>query len=178
MRERPEGERLTRLGQRWKTLLGTYRWALLVVAVGALLMALPTGSGRSAGEGAAEVSAGTAEDFDLEGFEQRLAEALSRVDGAGETRVVLTLDGGARSVLARDSQTESDGRGSSTVVTVGRGSGNQSVVPVQTLTPSFRGALVVCPGGGDPLVQLRLSQAVSALTGLGSDRISICQGTN
>ena len=32
--------------------------------------------------------------------------------------------------------------------------------------------------GGDPLVQLRLSQAVAALTGLGSDRISICQGTN
>lgn len=178
MRERPEGERLTRLGQRWKTLLGTYRWALLVVAVGALLMALPTGSGRSAGEGAAEVSAGTAEDFDLEGFEKRLAEALSRVDGAGETRVVLTLDGGARSVLARDSQTDGDGSGSSTVVTVGRGSGNQSVVPVQTLTPSFRGALVVCPGGGDPLVRLRLSQAVAALTGLGSDRISICQGTN
>ena len=175
MRERPEGERLTRLGQRWKTLLGTYRWALLVVAVGALLMALPTGSGRSAGEGAAEVSAGTAADFDLEGFEKRLAEALSRVDGAGETRVVLTLDGGARSVLARDSQTESDGRGSSTVVTVGRGSGNQSVVPVQTLTPSCRGALVVCPGGDDPQVRLAVMEAVSAVTGLGSNHISVCK---
>ena len=176
MRERPEGERLTRLGQRWKTLLGTYRWALLVVAVGALLMALPTGSGRSAGEGAAEVSAGTAEDFDLEGFEQRLAEALSRVDGAGETRVVLTLDGGTRSVLARDSQTDGDGSGSSTVVTVGRGSGNQSVVPVQTLTPSFRGALVVCPGGDDPEVRLQITEALSALTGLGADKISISEG--
>lgn len=175
----PGNKLLDRLGQRWKTLLGTYRWALIVVAVGALLMALPTGSGRSANERAAEaVSAGAAEDFDLEGFETRLAEALSRVDGAGEVRVVLTLDGGARSVLARDSQTDGDGSGSSTVVTVGRGSGNQSVVPVQTLTPSFRGALVVCPGGGDPLVRLRLSQAVAALTGLGSDRISICQGTN
>ena len=174
----PGNKLLDRLGQRWRELLGTYHWALIVVAVGALLMALPTGSGRSANETAAEVSAGTAEDFDLEGFETRLAETLSRVDGAGETRVVLTLDGGARSVLARDSQTDSDGSGSSTVVTVGRSSGNQSVVPVQTLTPSFRGALVVCPGGGDPLVRLRLSQAVAALTGLGSDRISICQGTN
>ena len=37
-------------------------------------------------------------------------------------------------------------------------------------------ALVVCPGGGDPAVQLRLLEAVSALTGLGSDRISICEG--
>lgn len=174
----PGSKLLDRLGQRWKALLGTYRWALIVVAVGALLMALPTGSGRNAGEASAETGTGTAEDFDLEGFETRLAEALSRVDGAGETRVVLTLEGGARSVLARDSQTDGDGSGSSTVVTVGRGSGNQSVVPVQTMTPSFRGALVVCPGGGDPLVRLRLSQAVAALTGLGSDRISICQGTN
>ena len=50
------------------------------------------------------------------------------------------------------------------------------VVPLYTLTPQFQGALVVCPGGGDPAVQLRLLEAVSALTGLGSDRISICEG--
>ena len=111
----PESKLLNRLGQRWRELLGTYRWALIVVAVGALLMALPTGSGRNAGEASAEVSAGAAEDFDLEGFETRLAEALSRVEGAGETRVVLTLDGGARSVLARDSQTDGDGSGSAAV---------------------------------------------------------------
>ena len=36
--------------------------------------------------------------------------------------------------------------------------------------------LVVCAGGGDPQVRLRLVEAVSALTGLGSDRISICEG--
>ena len=51
----PESKLLNRLGQRWRELLGTYRWALIVVAVGALLMALPTGSGRNAGEASAEV---------------------------------------------------------------------------------------------------------------------------
>ena len=59
---------------------------------------------------------------------------------------------------------------------MGRGSGNQSVVPVQTLTPSFRGALVVCAGGDDPGVRLQVIRAVSALTGLGSDCITVCQG--
>ena len=162
------------LALKWKGALEKYWYALLVAAVGVLLMALPTGAGRTEEQSAAA----PAEEFDLEAFEEKLEQVLSQIRGAGETSVVLTLDGGARSVLARDSQTDGDGSGSSTVVTVGRGSGNQSVVPVQTLTPSFRGALVVCPGGGDPLVQLRLSQAVAALTGLGSDRISICQGTN
>ena len=61
-------------------------------------------------------------------------------------------------------------------MTVGRGSGSQEVVPLQTLAPEFRGALVVCPGGGDPRVRLTLTQAVSALTGLGTDRISVCEG--
>ena len=42
--------------------------------------------------------------------------------------------------------------------------------------PGAKSAVVVCPGGGDPQVRLRLVEAVSALTGLGSDRISVCQG--
>ena len=39
--------------------------------------------------------------------------------------------------------------------------------------PQFRGALVVCQGGGDPAVRLAVIEAVSALTGLGSDKISV-----
>ena len=74
----PESKLLNRLGQRWRELLGTYRWALIVVAVGALLMALPTGSGRNAGEASAEVSAGAAEDFDLQclGLDPALSRTL------------------------------------------------------------------------------------------------------
>ena len=62
------------------------------------------------------------------------------------------------------------------MVTVGKGSGQQEVVPLQTVAPEFRGALVVCPGGGDARVRLQLIEAVAALTGLGSDRISVCAG--
>ena len=92
--------------------------------------------------------------------------------------VVLTLETGSRQVLARDQERDGQGASSSTVVTVGRGSGSQGVVPLQTVAPQFRGALVVCPGGGDPQVRLKLIQSVAALTGLGSDRISICPGEN
>ncbi|MEI3140273.1 MAG: hypothetical protein V8S34_00970 [Lawsonibacter sp.] len=62
--------------------------------------------------------------------------------------MVLTLDGGARSVLARDSQTESDGRGSSTVVTVGRGSGTRSVVAPADPGAQLCGARWCAPGAG------------------------------
>ena len=93
-------------------------------------------------------------------------------------RVVLTLDSSSRQVLAQDVEREADGGGSSTVVTVGSGAGNQEVVALQTVAPQFRGALVVCPGGGQAQTKLRLLEAVSALTGLSADRISICEGNS
>lgn len=158
----------------WKGALKQYQYALLIVAVGAALMLLPTGGGGTGERG--ETQTGQEESFDLAAFETRLAQTLSQITGAGPTRVVLTVDSGSRRVLAQDREQDRDGASSLSTVTLGRGSGTQEVVPLQVLAPSFRGALVVCPGGGDPQVRLKLAEAVSALTGLGTDRISICEG--
>ena len=179
--------------QKWKEALGRYQYALLVIAVGVVLLLLPVG-GRDGAAGPASSSCwsacllpvggrdgaeeavpaqteGTA--FDLEAFEEKLARTLSQVEGAGQAQVVLTLDGGSRQVLARNQDREGDGGVSNTVV---KGSGQQEAVTIQTVAPQFRGALVVCPGGGDAQVRLKLIEAVSALTGLGADRISVCAG--
>ncbi len=161
--------------QRWKGALRKYQYVLLVMAAGVVLLLLPTGGRDSPREGAPQQQTEGAS-FDLEAFEKKLAGTLSQIEGAGETRVVLTLDGGSRQVLARNQEREGDGGTSNTVVTVGRGSGQQDVVPLQTVAPQFRGALVVCPGGGSAQVRLKIIEAVSALTGLGSDRISVCAG--
>ena len=160
--------------QRWKGALGKYGYVLLVMAAGAVLLLLPSGGRDSPGEEPPAQEEGAA--FDLEAFEAKLARTLSQVEGAGQAQVVLTLDGGSRQVLARNQDREGDGGVSNTVVTVGKGSGQQEAVPIQTVAPQFRGALVVCPGGGDAQVRLKLIEAVSALTGLGADKISVCQG--
>lgn len=162
------------LVQRWKEALKKYQYVLLVIAVGAALLFLPTGNRSSPQPEEPSREEGAA--FDLEAFEEKLERALSQIEGAGEAKVILTLDGGSRQVLARNQDRDGEGGGSNTVVTVGRGSGQQDVVPLQTVAPEFRGALVVCPGAGSAQVRLRLIEAVSALTGLGADRISVCQG--
>lgn len=160
------------LVRRWKGALGKYGYVLLVIVVGAVLLLWPSGGGEQ--ESVSAEAGGTY--FDLEEFEAKLEKALSRIEGAGEVSVVLTLDSDGRQVLAQDRNTDGSGGGSSTTVTVGRGAGTEEVVPLQTFTPDFRGALVICQGGGEAQVRLRLVEAVSAVTGLGSDRISICTG--
>ena len=88
--------------------------------------------------------------------------------------MVLTLKSGSRQVLAQDLERDGE-RSSASTVTLGRGSSGEEPVILQTMGPQYQGALVICPGGENPEVRLRISAAVSALTGLGSDRISICK---
>ena len=112
-------------------------------------------------------------------LEDRLEQALSQISGAGEVEVVLTLKSGPQQVLAQDVDTTVDDRGTQSVlssVVVSHGGGEEEAVVIQQLSPQYQGALVVCSGGDDPQVRLRLVEAVSALTGLGADQISVCKG--
>ncbi len=156
--------------------LSKYKYVLLVALVGIILLVWPTGDG----EKKTVQPAGEEGSFpQAEALEERLAKALSQIDGAGEVTVVLTLDAGPRRVLAQDGKAtqaaDKSDRETETVV-VSAGSGSQQPVELQTIGPTYRGALVVASGGDDPQVRLALTQAVSALTGLGSDKISISKG--
>ena len=164
-------EGLEKTGERCRQLLGKYRYAMLVLALGVFFMALPTA--RSGPPSHEPDGPPTVEDR-MEGLEERLEAVLSQIRGAGRTRVVLTLETGDRRILAQDMDRDQEGAGRTKVVTLGRGSGKEEVVPLQTVAPSFRGALVVCVGGEDPEVQLRIVKAVGALTGLRSDQICVC----
>ena len=96
--------------RRWKGALGSYSYVLLVIAVGAALLLLPTGGRDSPGEDTPTQAEGAS--FDLDAFEAKLERVLSQVEGAGDTRVVLTLDGGSRQVLARNQDRDSGGNNS------------------------------------------------------------------
>ena len=75
--------------KRGTSVLGNFRYAALIVGVGMFLMLLPTGE-RDAEERFEPSSQENV--FELEAFEKRLETVLSAVEGAGETRVLLTLD--------------------------------------------------------------------------------------
>jgi len=151
--------------------LGAYKYVLLVIAVGALLLLWPAGEKQEA----SSQTAAPEEDFSVSQLERQLEEVLGKIDGAGRVSVMLTVKSGMERVLAQDETASPEERTRETVV-VSTGSGRQEVVLLAQRYPTFQGALVVCPGGGDAQVRLLITQAVSALTGLGSGRISVCRG--
>lgn len=161
------------------TALEKYKFILLVLLAGLLLLLLPTSPGGEAQSTAAEPQSAAEMAFSVAELEEKLETTLSKIDGAGEVTVALTLRTGARQVLAQDvavSDRDGDSSEERTTVVISGGSGREEAVALQQLAPQFQGAVVVCPGGDDPTVQLRLAEAVSDLTGLGADKISICKG--
>ncbi|MGN0967866.1 MAG: stage III sporulation protein AG [Oscillospiraceae bacterium] len=172
-----EKEALLSKGKKTLGVLGRYKYVLLVMLVGALLLLLPDSKKTEKSQVQAAVSG--EEDFSVEALEEKLEEVLSEIDGAGQVQVVLTVQSGMKRVFAQDGSLEQDGssvqRETQTVV-VSAGSGTEETVLVQQIYPQFQGALVVAAGGGDPAVRLKLTEAVAALTGLGADKISICKG--
>lgn len=164
---------LGRLAQRLKSSLARYRLAWLVILAGLLLLLLPAGGGEETEEAAQPAASA----FDLAATEARLSAALSKIHGAGEVTVVLTVANGPKQILAQNMDRDTQqGEEKTETVVLSRGSGSQETVTVQEVYPRFQGALLVCAGGDDPDVRLQLTQAMSALTGLGADKISISEG--
>ena len=142
--------------------LEKYKFALIILVIGLVLISLPT-SDKSEEEKAVVETEQLPEDR----LEERLQEALQQIDGAGRVEVVLTIKESQQKILASD-ETESESK----TVTVQSGDGTETVT-VKSLYPVYRGALVVCDGADDPQVKLDIVTSVSALTGLGSDKITV-----
>jgi stage III sporulation protein AG len=152
------------------------RFALLVIGVGVLLLLFP--SGKAEEEEVAVESPAAQTTYDVSQLEEKLSQVLGEIKGVGEVQVVLTLRSGTRQVYAteRSESTDTDGSGESqeTVARISAGSNQQEALEVMEIYPTFQGALVVCDGGEDPSVQLAVTKSVAALTGLSTDKISVC----
>ena len=154
----------------WKKIPKHLVWGLLIMGAG-LLVLLPKKSTNTKTPQAAGFS------FSLEGEEKRIESALSRIEGAGKVTVILSLDSSEEREYARnldsDRQSDTDSARSeqrSEVARVG-----DEALTVRISYPRYRGALIVTEGSGSGL-KLAVTQAVAALTGLTTDRITVVTG--
>jgi stage III sporulation protein AG len=142
-------------------LVKKYRYALIVLGFGVLLMLLPTGN-RTEVQPQQTVAAQTPE------MEERLARILSEIEGAGRVSVLLTQASGAETVY----QTDENGDHRDTVI-VSDAQRNDAGLIRRINPPVYQGAIVICQGGNRPAVRLAIVDAVSKVTGLGADQISV-----
>ena len=143
-----------------------------ILLLGVLLLLLP---GKKQDSSAPEQPEST--EFSLEDFTVELEQRLSGIQGAGEVRVLLTLESDGTYEYQQD-KTQSQGSDtaqSQEETVLYRQDGSDRPVTRCYRYPEFRGAVVVCPGAGSPGVELAMKEAVSSLTGLGMDRICVCQ---
>ena len=109
-----------------------------------------------------------------------MEKTLSECEGVGRCKVMLSVSSGPESVFAkeaRESRREDEGARESDIDTkpsvLSGGAGGESPVLIKELYPEFRGAVVICDGAGSASLREKVVGAVSALTGLRSDRISV-----
>ena len=169
MDERMKSRRLSNGLQHAKAVLERFRLPLLILALGALLLLLPSGgTGKAAQDTQPQVQQTQPEDD----MRQALSRLLSSMEGVGRVELLLTTTGSDEVVYQTDVRRSGETSEETTVFSANQ-SAQKTPVVTKTKKASYAGAVVVCDGADSAVVQLRIVQAVSALTGLGSDKISV-----
>lgn len=141
-----------------------YKYVVVIILAGILMMTLPVHE-----KTAAVVPQEQEENRDLE---MALTQILSRVSGAGKVDVLLSEFRGKQTIYQQDERNSENNQNADTVL-VTDAQRNESGLIKQINPPVYQGAIVLCQGADSSSVQLAIVQAVSDVTGLTSDRITI-----
>lgn len=150
-------------------LISQYKLAALILAVGLVLMLLPSGEGEQ------DIPIQSAEQTTA-APEEQLESILSQIQGVGKVRVLLTVAQGEQTLYIYDENhsgtPDTESLRKEAVVITGDDR-SQSGLVSQVIPPVYRGAVIVCQGGDQPGVRLAVVEAVCDATGLTADKISV-----
>lgn len=95
-------------------------------------------------------------EFSVDSYSQQiengLSSAISKIEGAGKTKVMLTMENSKELVYIDGTTTKT-----------------------KEIQPLIRGVLVLCEGGDDPAVVERITQAVTKTLGISSAKVCIAK---
>ncbi|MBQ7780681.1 MAG: stage III sporulation protein AG [Lachnospiraceae bacterium] len=121
-------------------------------------------------------------------MEEKLEEVLSKLDGAGNVEVLITLQASEEKIVEKDipvvrsntEETDSAG-GTRTVSNVDMGEStvysdvdnNSQPYVIQTISPRIEGVVVLAEGAGSGNVSINLTEAVQVLFGVEAHKIKV-----
>ena len=153
-----------------KVLFGKYKYVMLILGLGIILMSLPELEGEPAETETPQQQIAPANRA------EELEEILAQISGVGKVSVMLTESSGAETIYQTDEDrsksTDSESLRSQTVI-ITDGSREETGLVRSVTPPVYLGAIIVCQGGDSPSVRLDIVQAVSNVTGISSDRITV-----
>lgn len=149
--------------------LKKYRYALVILVAGIVLMLLPEGAEKPEAVSGKEIRKEAS-------MESSLQEILSMIQGAGKVAVLLTERKGQETVFQTD-EDHTYGTGTDTVhkktVMTTDPNRQESGLIRQVNPPVLQGAVILCQGADNPTVKLAMVEAVMRATGLPSNCICV-----
>lgn len=113
-------------------------------------------------------------------IEQRLADLLSKVEGAGDVSVMVYADAGSEMIPAynneQDTRNDEKRDGKTMETSENRQlalSGKDEPVILKVIIPQIKGVVVVAEGADDILIKAQLNDAVCTLLGIPEHRVQI-----
>ncbi len=146
-----------------------YKYIILVGVLGIVLMLIPSTNSSSEKKTESEnlIPAESS-------IQDELENILSQIDGAGNVRVMLTQRTGAETIY-QTNEDFSDGGTSGSIETVvlTDSDRNEFGLVKQVNPPEYTGAIILCQGASDSNIRLAVTDAVSKVTGLRTDKIAV-----
>ncbi len=140
-------------------------------------------------ESKGKVSQSISQDKAERELEERMKTVLSKIEGAGEVEVMVTLKNSVQIVPAKNEKseestvTESGTQGNvkttqnakkeTSVVMTEDGRGSTAPLILQEYVPEIEGVVIVAQGGEDPTIQNALSKAAQALLNVPAHKVAI-----
>ncbi len=163
-------DRMT-IGRKISDFLQKNKYVALILGIGLILLLLPPLSGTK------EQKQVITENTDnILSVEDQLSQILSYVKGAGKVQVMLSVATGEETLYQTDESHSNNADQSSVkrdTVTITGSERSETGLIRQVNPPVYSGAVVVCQGADNPSVKYAVIEAVSKVTGLGTDKISV-----
>lgn len=114
-------------------------------------------------------------------LEKKLTDLISSIEGAGATKVMLTLESSSEAVYAQNDKTdmESNDENSEKIskendyVLIKTDSSKEEALLLKIIQPEVKGVAVVCEGGDSIYVQQKIIETISAVFDINASKIKV-----
>lgn len=162
---------------------------VILAAIGLIFITLPNFLKKEPPTQACTASTKPNSDEKREKLQQNLENIVSEIEGSGKSRVLITFASTAETIYAteekKNKEASEDKSGGEITrkkesndcekkyITIKDSQGTEHALAVTELEPKVKGVIVICPGGDNPIVKNRITEAVTTALSITSKHVCI-----